>query len=272
MLKKICAGCGVALFSLLTAQPVSAQDAATLVLRDGSRPSGGLIDLNASGFTLQVNGQVQTFPANDVATVEFVVGAPPPAAQARIDDGQSLIVLRSGQIVEGRLVDIGGTRPMRLTVVTPSGQREFMSNDVAQIYLSAPRRTDASVQLPTQATAPAGAIIVQGNQPWTNAGIRVTKGERIAFAGTGDIMIAANASSGVGGSPAVTSPTIRYPVPNLPVGSLIARIGNGAPLAIGPNTQPITMPATGQLFLGVNDDHFEDNSGTYTVALNRLGR
>jgi hypothetical protein len=58
MLKKICAGCGVALFSLLTAQPVSAQDAATLVLRDGNRPSGTLIDLNASGFTLQVNGPV----------------------------------------------------------------------------------------------------------------------------------------------------------------------------------------------------------------------
>jgi hypothetical protein len=32
------------------------------------------------------------------------------------------------------------------------------------------------------------------------------------------------------------------------------------------------MPATGQLFLGINDDHFEDNSGTYTVTLTRLGR
>jgi hypothetical protein len=207
------------------------------------------------------------FPANEVAAVEFSGGAPTPEARARIDAGESLIVLRTGQIIGGRLVDIGGTRPLRITVDTPNGQRDFTSNDVAQIYLYAPTQTTA----PAVASVPAGAIVLQGNQPWTNSGISVRKGERIAFSATGDIMIASNASSGVGGSPAVTSPTIRYPVFNSPVGALIARIGNGVPLAIGANTQPITMPATGQLFLGVNDDHFEDNSGTYTVTLTRLG-
>jgi hypothetical protein len=131
----------------------------------------------------------------------------------------------------------------------------------------------AAAPTPTHAAAPAGGITVYGNQPWTSTGITVTRGERIAFSGSGDIMIAANASSGVGGSPAVTSPTIRYPVANAPVGALIARIGTrGAPFAIGPNTQPIEMPAGGPLMLGINDDHFEDNSGTYTVALTRLGR
>jgi len=85
-------------------------------------------------------------------------------------------------------------------------------------------------------------------------------------------MIAANASSGIGGNPAVTSPAIRYPVLNSPVGALIARVGNRAPFAIGANTQPIAMPANGQLLLGVNDDYFSDNSGTYTVTLTRLRR
>jgi hypothetical protein len=268
MLKTIFTGCGVGLFSLLTALPVNAQEPATLVLRDGQRPSGELIDLNASHFTLRVNGEDRQFRANDVAAVEFLVGAPPPEAQARIDGGQALIVLRSGQIIDGRLFDIGGTRPLRLTVDTPSGQRDFTSNDVAQIYLYAPRRAAA----PAQAAAPAGAIIVQGNQAWTNSGISVTRQERIGFLATGDIMIAANASSGVGGSPAATSPTIRYPVFSSPVGALIARVGNGAPFLIGANTQPIAMPATGRLFLGLNDDHFADNSGMYTVTLTRLGR
>jgi len=60
---------------------------------------------------------------------------------------------------------------------------------------------------------------------------------------------------------------------NSPVGALIARVGNGAPFAIGPNTpQPVTMPANGQLSLGVNDDQFADNSGTYSVTITRLGR
>ena len=268
MLKKIFTGCGVGLFSVLTALPVNAQEVATLVLRDGQRPSGELIDLNASHFTLRVNGQNRQFPTNDVAAVEFVVSAPPPEAQARIDAGQPLIVLRNGQIIDGRLSDIGGTRPLRLTIDTTSGQRNFASNDVAQIYLYAPKGAAAQAQT----AAPAGAIIVQGNQPWTNSGIAVTRQERIAFSATGDIMTAANASSGVGGSPAATSPTIRYPVIRSPVGALIARIGNGVPFLIGANTQPITMPATGRLFLGLNDDHFEDNSGMYTVTLTRLER
>jgi hypothetical protein len=62
----------------------------------------------------------------------------PPEAQARIGAGQPLVVLRSGEIIDGRLSDIGGTRPLRLTIDTPSGQRDFTSNDVAQIYLYAP--------------------------------------------------------------------------------------------------------------------------------------
>lgn len=269
MLRKIFAGCGLCLFSVLSVLPVSAQEVATLVLRDGQRPSGELIDLNAGGFTLRVNGQDLTFPATDVAAVEFAGGAPPAEAQVRIDTGQSLVVLRSGQIIDGRLVDIGGTHPLRLTLDTPSGQRDFASSDVAQVYLYAPRSAAAQAAAQAEDAVIAGAIIVQGNQPWTDSGIRVRKGDRIAFSGTGDIMIAEDASSGVGGSPAATSPTIRYPVRNSPVGALIARIGNGAPFAIGPNTQPMTMPRTGQLFLGVNDDHFADNSGMYAVIVTR---
>jgi hypothetical protein len=155
MLKKIIAGWGVGLVTLLTALPVSAQVVATVVLRDGQRPSGELIDLNASGFTLRVNGQVQAFPTNQVAAVEFVVGAPPPEAEARINAGQPLVVLRSGAIVEGRLSDIGGTRPLRLTIDTPGGSRDYTSNDVAQIYLFAPKRAAAATPPQTPAAPPA---------------------------------------------------------------------------------------------------------------------
>jgi hypothetical protein len=270
MLQKIFAGCAACLLSMLVVVPVSAQEVATVVLRDGQRPSGELIDLNASGFTLRVGGQDRTIPANEVAAVEFTGGAPPLEAQARIDAGQSLIVLRNGQVIDGRLVDIGGTHPLRITVDTPSGQREFASSDVAQVYLYAPRSAAAQAAAQAEDAAIVDAIMVPGNQPWTDSGIRVRKNDRIAFSGSGDIMIAEHASSGVGGSPAVTSPFIRYPVPNSPVGALIARIGNGAPFAIGPNTQqPVTMPEAGQLFLGVNDNDFSDNSGTYAVVVTR---
>lgn len=269
MLNKMFAGCGVGLFVVMTALTANAQEVATLVLMDGQRPSGELIDLNAGGFTLRNDGTERQFPANDVATVEFVVAAPPPDVQSRVEAGQMLVVLRNGQIVEGRLVDIGGTRPLRLTFETPGGPRDFSSNDVAQIYL---RRRVSAAHAASPAVIPAGAIVVQGNQPWTPTGLAVRKGDRIAFSASGDIMIAANASSGIGGSPTVTSPSIRYPVVGSPVGALIARVGNGAPFIVGGNTQAITMPANGQLMLGINDDHFGDNSGTYTVMLTRLPR
>jgi hypothetical protein len=271
MLKKISVGCGVGLFSLLTVLPASAQEVATVVLRDGQRPSGELIDLNASGYALRVGGQDRMFSANDVVAVEFMGGAPPQAAISRVNAGQPVVVLRSGEVIDGRLSDISGTHPLRLTVDTPGGQREFTSNDVAQVYLGGPVGSSGVSQAmqETGGLAPAGAVTVPANQPFTNTGLSVRRNELISFSGSGDIMIAAGGSSGVGGSPAVTNPSIRYPVRNAPVGALIGRVGNGAPFLIGPNMQPIAMPANGQLFLGINDDHFEDNSGAYTVRITR---
>jgi hypothetical protein len=38
---------------------------------------------------------------------------------------------------------------------------------------------------------------------------------------------------------------------------------------IGDSGQSIRMPASGELFLGVNDDHFPDNQGSFEVILRR---
>ena len=268
MVKKMLAGLGIGLFSLMTALPISAQETATLALKNGERPSGELVDMNASGFTLRINGQDRQFSAGDVASVEFVVGPLPADAQSRVNSGQPVVLLRSGQVIEGRLVDVGGTRPLRLTVDTPSGQREFNSGDVAQAHLAPlSRPTATSGQAASSASIPANAITVLANQQWTDSGISVVRGMRLQFSGSGDINLAAGMSSGVGGSPAATSANVRYPVPNAPAGALIGRVGNGAPFAIGANTGPIAMPANGRLMLGVNDDHFPDNSGQYSVTV-----
>jgi hypothetical protein len=111
---------------------------------------------------------------------------------------------------------------------------------------------------------------VAANQAWTNTGIRVTRGEPIIFRASGDIMVAQNASSGVGGSP--ITPGGRLPVPNVGVGTLIGRVGNGPAFAIGSNTSAIPMPGSGVLQLGVNDDHFEDNTGNFSVSIERQAR
>jgi hypothetical protein len=113
-------------------------------------------------------------------------------------------------------------------------------------------------------------MLVRGDLPWTTTGLIVARGDRIEFVATGEVMIAANAASSVDGNPAATSRNSRYPVSRASAGALIGRVGSGDPFPIGANTQPIVMPANGRLLLGINDDHFEDNSGAFTVTLTRL--
>jgi hypothetical protein len=283
MLKKTLTVIGIALFSLATALPIAAQETATLALKSGERPSGELVDMGAGGFILRINGQDRQFPTSEVAAVEFVVGPLPAAAQVKVNDGQPVVLLRNGQVIDGRLSDVGGTHPLRLTVDTAAGPRDFSSNDVAQLHL-APLNNRAPVPAPagggsqqTQAPSPApapvpaGAINVAANQTWTNTGIPVLRGQRITFTARGNIMISRTVSSGPDGNPAVTSRNARYPLQGVPAGALIGRVGNSAPFAIGSNTQPIAMPTNGSLTLGINDDVLEDNSGSYSVNIGREG-
>jgi hypothetical protein len=62
-----------------------------------------------------------------------------------------------------------------------------------------------------------------------------------------------------------------YPMRDMPVGGLIGRVGldASAPFAVGSTLTPITMPAAGHLYLGVNDDGYTDNSGGYDVGISR---
>jgi hypothetical protein len=56
------------------------------------------------------------------------------------------------------------------------------------------------------------------------------------------------------------------PFRDKPAGALIGRIGNGTPLFLGERGQ-VRVSNTGRLYLSVNDDYLQDNSGEYRVAL-----
>src|SRR5262245_15282378 len=271
MLRKTLFGTGTLLLTLLASWPAAAQEVATLALRNGERPAGELIDLNASGFTMRINGQERQFPESEVASVEFDATPPPAAAVEKVRNGQGVVLMKSGSVIDGRLTDIGGTHPLRLTVDTPSGQRDFKSNEVAQILLhpvnsSAPAGTAAAAPPVGQA---AGTVNVAGNQPWTPTNISVRRGQQIRLNASGSINVSTAANSGPDGNPAASVASSRYPVASAPVGALIGRIGNGRPFMIGAPPDPISMTANGQLFLGINDDNFSDNTGNYSVTVIR---
>jgi hypothetical protein len=247
-----------------------AQENATLTLRSGERVSGQLVDMGGSGFEVRVNGQSRQIPTNDVAVIDFAGGSMSDADWAKITDGQQVVWLKNGSTVSGQLYDIGGTTPLKITFKTSSGDREFSSSEIGRIVLAKPAVATSGAA--SSLAAPTGAgISVSPRQAWTSTGLTVRKGEVLTFNTTGEVQLSGDASDVAASAGSKTGRRATgAPLPNELAGALIGRIGSGQPFAIGNQTR-IPMPAAGQLFLGVNDDGFDDNQGEFRVDIQRTG-
>ena len=270
---------------------------ATLVLKNGER-IGGTLQQGSNEVTMNVNGQNRTFRWDEVAVIEFQ--GDPGRAELQQLPGDSpaeleshMIVLRDGSVIRGRLHDISGDG--ETVTYDPrdggaSARRSVSAGDIARIYLNAPaarrmfgnvaqggaapadrrfgRRRDRG-SLGTAGTVGGRTITVVANRPWTDTGITVNQGEQVSFSSSGEVRITAGGGpeatatvDGASGFPARGG----YPVANAPGGALIGRVGNSAAFGIG-SQSTVTMPASGRLSLGINDDNFGDNSGSFSVVL-----
>jgi hypothetical protein len=267
-MKRLTVWAGVLALALLSTAPLLARERATLLLKSGNRVSGDLVDMNASGFTIAVNGSNRKIPAGDVAVIDFRgnAGNLPAAEVSRAAGGRGIAVLEGGRIIEGHLSDIGGTSPLRLTFDTSSGRVDHTSREVARVYLSAVPGSTTGVTAPPP-TQPGQLVIVAGNRPWTPTGVYVNRGDRVTFNATGEVQLSddpndlatpAGARSGRFAQ--------RAPMTRTLAGALIGRIGNSEPFDIGSQRQ-LTMPASGELFLGANDDVVTDNRGEFRVTV-----
>lgn len=115
-------------------------------------------------------------------------------------------------------------------------------------------------------------MIVPARQRWTPTGIDLHAGD--AFAATAEGTIVTNAS-GSTASPQGVAPDCRvagsvhipFEAPQLPCWSLLGRIGpKGSVFEIG-NRADLVATSSGQLFLGINDNFFGDNSGNWTARV-----
>jgi hypothetical protein len=258
--------------SMLALLPLSAQEATTLVLRDGQRLTGEVVQMAADGVTLRTGQQDRTYPINAVAAIEYVPGPVTAETRAKLDAGKPVVVLRNGTVIDGRLVGITKETPRRFSIDTAAGPHAVMSNEIAQVYLHS---LPAAVSLAPGAIAHVveggqhlGGIAVPAKEPWTPTAVTVRAGEKVRFSATGDIHVNQTTTSTVTGA-AGTTPASSFPVRTAPAGTLIGRIGNGQPFVIGGAAQPLTMPESGPLFLGINDDRFDDNTGQFMVMIGR---
>ncbi len=260
----------------IAALPLSAlaQESATLTLKSGEKVTGQLQDLGGVGFTVLVNGAERRIPQNDVAVIDFAGSSMTDADWAKVPEGEQRVILKSGESINGQLADIGGSSPLRLTIRTPSGDRDITSSEVNHIVLARPSRAVATSGTNPNLQAPSGSgITVSAKQAWTATGLTVRKGEVLSINATGEVQLSTDSNDVATpfGSKSGRKAT-NAPLPNVPAGALIGRVGsNGQPFGIGSGVQ-VPMPEAGQLFLGINDDGFEDNQGEYRVDVQRTNR
>ncbi|CAN5867824.1 hypothetical protein BH18ACI5_BH18ACI5_12810 [soil metagenome] len=132
-----------------------------------------------------------------------------------------------------------------------------------------------SVQSNSEANAGAGigrpvVVSVPGNTEWVDTGIDVRPGDVLTIRADGSVRLSGNGDDTAtpGGANRRAN---NAPLPNHPAGSLIARVGFSAPLFVGDGRGINKVTTGGRLYLGVNDDHWADNSGAFraTVTVRR---
>jgi hypothetical protein len=278
----------VALVSCAGIYALAANERATFILSTGERKGGTIVfhggqnenlingDLNLG----QDNARDLSFPIGQVAVIDFVGGRPAADEMSKVPASGHYLVLRDNTSQPGTFVNMvnGDTLIWR----NDSGQEQrYALRDVRRIYLNPDsartafrynRSTANAVGTAGQTTLAPGAIRVEASTPWTDTGIDVRAGDVIAFQGTGEVAFGQSdgMTAGVDGKSDTRSPN--YPVSVMPVGGLIGKVGNSAPFPIGGNQQGIRMPTNGRLMLGVNDNELHDNSGFFSVVVNRTGQ
>jgi hypothetical protein len=114
-------------------------------------------------------------------------------------------------------------------------------------------------------------IVVDASQEWTDTGIVVRRGDMLVFEAQGSVRLSADSNDVA--NPAGHQSGRRAgaaPLTQVAAGTLIARIGNDV-MSIG-DRRSLRSPASGRLYLSVNDDHHADNSGEYRVSVDIQNR
>jgi hypothetical protein len=254
---------------------------ATVLLRNGERVSGTLEDVENGTVYVRVSLHDQRkLPVGEVALIDLAGGATGlPETELSTARGSShLALLRGGQSISGTFVDIrggeaGATEPHALIFRTTSGEeRRVALDNVARIYFgNFPASTTVANSTPS-APLPEGSVRIPGNATWVATPLSVRKGDRVSFTVQGQVQLSEDGSDVAHAAGSLKQRRAAgSPLPQNFAGALIAKVGNSAPFPIG-DMATVTMPADGQLYLGINDDEVSDNRGEFIVQLSRSRR
>lgn len=268
---------GVLLFG-----PVAAQEAAqkvTVELRGGERVSGGLEDLEGGTLYVRVSLHDQRkLSMNDVALID-VAGGTGRVAQSEVRRAQGetpIVVLSNGRSFDGTLTDIAGGegsadpgKPREFVFqLADGGSRRLRAPEVSRIYTGRyPAAAGEAGDDWGASSAANGRVRVSARESWVDTGITVRQGQNVRFQTVGQVQLSTDPADVATSTGRSERAAMNAPMPSVPAGALIGRIGPAGPaFAIG-NLPTVAMPGTGRLYLAVNDDELSDNAGGYEVTL-----
>ena len=266
-----------------TAGIASAQTRVTFLMRNGERIVGDLTYKGGSDYTL--NGR--DIPASEVAVIAYVPNDPTPQEVSRIPNVDNnpnelerhVFVTRDGSMVWGKLYKFSPDGNILTFDQREGGRHDIAASNMARLYINpaAARNVYAPILASLNPNSAPGAAVgtsgtevrIPGNQQWVPTGFVVRRGETLRFNARGEVMWtleAADKATPAGAQNRRMSG--RPPFGNAPGGALIGRVGNGQPFLVG-NQGSVRMPANGELFLGINDDALQDNTGDFFVTIGR---
>jgi hypothetical protein len=196
------------------------------------------------------------------------------AALAPLTAIADVLVLRNGTRVQGELLSVRGS------VIEFEERRGFGGgrtirvdrDEVVRIEFDSFASDDRPGYPGGGGGRPGGMrerqVIVSGDVPWNDTGVDVRAGQMVYFEATGNVRWGRDRRDGPEGEDNSPSNPGR-PIPNRPAAALIGRIGNQSNdlFFIGGDQGPIRVRSSGRLYLGINDDFLQDNSGNFRVVV-----
>jgi hypothetical protein len=183
------------------------------------------------------------------------------------------LVMRNGQRISGRLIGLRDgvfefeeDRGLRRGRVIRVEQVDVRTVELDQDGPGPFDRGDRGEPVSRPRGLREREVNVQARTQWTDTGVNVRNGQTVYFEASGRVRWGSSRQDGPEGennSPRNPS----RPIPARPAAALIGRVGDDAPFFIGSDTEGIRVRGSGTLFLGINDETLDDNSGSFRVTV-----
>ncbi len=110
------------------------------------------------------------------------------------------------------------------------------------------------------------ALEIFAYRDWQGTSVQLEQGQRVIIRARGEWLYTPNEWNGPEGHRRYSSPSF-YPLPGVPGGALIGKIGESGQIFYAGAYTNFSAPTAGQLFLRIDDDILSDNEGKVQVTI-----